>query len=490
MLAPISGNAANMTMREDPSGIYFDDFGDSVYYVEADYKVLPDTPTDLAGTVISSTENDLTWNESNPDNAESYNIYRNGQYFDDSRGETFYHDVYGAPPGTDYTVTAYNDVGESAESNYWTSPSSERPHPPTALTGTRITGNVNLSWTNVDDADSYNIYRNGVLIGSSGTNTYDDTSSSDPIQYNYNVTAVNTYGESGFSNTWVAAPISVPYAPINLSGSRDILSVRLTWDTALGAKSYNIYRSGVLIGVSTGGSYIDYLGDPTIAENYYVTGVNSYGESAESNTYFANPFGIAPAFTPGDDQPAKRPGLIMNLTVGRQLPATPAGLTGTRNISIVSLTWGSSLNANSYNIYRNNIIIGSSSTNSFVDANPDISTFYVYSVTAVNTAGNESAKSNTYYPDVPGAPSGLAGTHNAGHAILSWPAIAGAQFYRVYRTYSVGAYGTFLFGVSTNAYTDTTRNPSIQTMYTITGVNANGQETKYSNVYTVPPGDH
>jgi fibronectin type 3 domain-containing protein len=180
----------------------------------------------------------------------------------------------------------------------------------------------------------------------------------------------------------------------------------------------------------------------------------------------------------------------MNLTVGRQLPATPAGLTGTRNISIVSLTWGSSLNANSYNIYRNNIIIGSSSTNSFVDANPDISTFYVYSVTAVNTAGNESAKSNTYYPDVPGAPSGLAGTHNAGHAILSWPAIAGAQFYRVYRTYSVGAYGTFLFGVSTNAYTDTTRNPSIQTMYTITGVNANGQETKYSNVYTVPPGDH
>jgi hypothetical protein len=246
----------------------------------------------------------------------------------------------------------------------------------------------------------------------------------------------------------------------------------------------------VLIGVSTGGSYIDYLGDPTIAGNYYVTGVNSYGESAESNTYFANPFGIAPAFTPGDDQPAKRPGLIMNLTVGRQLPATPAGLTGTRNISIVSLTWGSSLNANSYNIYRNNIIIGSSSTNSFVDANPDISTFYVYSVTAVNTAGNESAKSNTYYPDVPGAPSGLAGTHNAGHAILSWPAIAGAQFYRVYRTYSVGAYGTFLFGVSTNAYTDTTRNPSIQTMYTITGVNANGQETKYSNVYTVPPGDH
>jgi streptogramin lyase len=74
------------------------------------------------------------------------------------------------------------------------------PSAPTNLTAQSPTATPALSWDAVAGATSYNIYRDGTLIGSSDIPAFTDTTAT-AGPYDYYVTAVNAYGESGPSNT-------------------------------------------------------------------------------------------------------------------------------------------------------------------------------------------------------------------------------------------------------------------------------------------------
>jgi fibronectin type 3 domain-containing protein len=71
--------------------------------------------------------------------------------------------------------------------------------PPTDLNIPSPTNAPDLTWTGVENADSYNIYSNNILIGSTTSTTYTDNN---PVvgTDTYYVTAVNLAGESGPSN--------------------------------------------------------------------------------------------------------------------------------------------------------------------------------------------------------------------------------------------------------------------------------------------------
>lgn len=82
--------------------------------------------------------------------------------------------------------------------------------PPLNLTATSPTKAPNLTWNAVAGATSYNIYANGILVGTSTTNSYTDNN---PTSGNstYYVTAVNNNGESGHSNSiTVTVDITAP----------------------------------------------------------------------------------------------------------------------------------------------------------------------------------------------------------------------------------------------------------------------------------------
>ncbi|HEY7424670.1 MAG TPA: fibronectin type III domain-containing protein, partial [Gemmataceae bacterium] len=169
------------------------------------------------------------------------------------------------------------------------------PAAPTGLTATAGPGQVALSWTASSGAASYNIYRGTSSGGetkiASGVTTtaYSDSGLSAGTTYFYEVTAVNSVGESGLSNEASATTPSVPAAPTNLTASANPAQVALSWTASSGAPSYNIYRgtssggetevaSGVMAtaftdsGLSAGTTYF-----------YEVTAVNSVGESGFSN---------------------------------------------------------------------------------------------------------------------------------------------------------------------------------------------------------------
>jgi streptogramin lyase len=104
------------------------------------------------------------------------------------------------------------------------------PAAPTGLTAPSPTAAPALSWSAVPNATSYNVYRDGVAIGSTQTPAYTDTTAA-AGPHDYYVTAVDGQGESQPSNTitvvvGVAPAITSPASAS--AGFREPLSFTVT----------------------------------------------------------------------------------------------------------------------------------------------------------------------------------------------------------------------------------------------------------------------
>jgi fibronectin type 3 domain-containing protein len=174
-----------------------------------------------------------------------------------------------------YIVTAVNSGGESEASTE----TSATPMPasfgaPMNLAATRGDTQVQLSWSPVQSAASYNVYWSktaGVVPGGSGVTkidtplitatSYTHTGLVNGDTYYYVVTAVVMGVESAPSDEKSARPLpTAPPAPGTLSAvaAKDALEIAVQWFdvTYPSAVGYNLYR-GLQPGVAT------YLNDPT-----------------------------------------------------------------------------------------------------------------------------------------------------------------------------------------------------------------------------------
>ncbi|MCM3494045.1 lytic polysaccharide monooxygenase [Paenibacillus lactis] len=77
---------------------------------------------------------------------------------------------------------------------------------PTGLTSpSQTSSSVSLAWTASTGASSYEVYRNGTLVGTSATTSYNDTGLTAGTSYTYTVVAVSSNG----SKSAASAPLSV-----------------------------------------------------------------------------------------------------------------------------------------------------------------------------------------------------------------------------------------------------------------------------------------
>jgi fibronectin type 3 domain-containing protein len=213
-----------------------------------------------------------------------------------------------------YEVTAFNGVGESGRSNELAAASltPRVPDPPT-LAAAATYSKVHLTWTTGSSGGvpitGYKLYRGTTSGGEallatigSGTNFYDDTSGTNGTKYYYELTALNSVGESGYSGEVSATPVAPtrPSAPNLWQATAGYSSVTLQWDppTSTGGVAitgYRIYR-----GTASGGetvlttlgntlSYTDTSGVNGTIYYYKVSALNSGGESVLSNERSASP---------------------------------------------------------------------------------------------------------------------------------------------------------------------------------------------------------
>lgn len=361
----------------------------------------PGPPGDLQATGGAGSVS-LSWTAPSPGDSmiTQYNIYRatdptmptsptfttTGTSYTDSsvtNGQTYY-----------YSVSAVSNVGEGAAAGPVTAIPGAVPGAPLNLVARADVGKVNLTW-NAPSSDGgstiteYDIYRStsnsipSSLSFTTTSTTFEDTSVTSGVTYYYWVTARNSVGEGSAAGPAVIGAMSTPSAPQSVNGELQNGSVFLSWaepssDGGAAITQYVIYR-GVMesnlvqIGTATELTYND---TNTVKGNTYyyaISAINEVGEGARSAVFDIHvPLSSVPSV------PLELKAEMVNGNV--LLTWTVPTFNGGGEITGYKIYRGTSQATLSY--------ITSVTTNSFEDNGRRDGVTYVYTVAAVNEAGD------------------------------------------------------------------------------------------------------
>ena len=214
----------------------------------------PDAPVVKISNSSASGKPVLTWKAVS--GATSYKVYRSttkgsGYSLLGTTTATSYTNT-GAKAGTTYyyRVKACNDAGLSPYSNIVSGKVKSvtpKPSAPVVKIGNSASsGKPMLTWNAVSGATSYKVYRatsqNGTysLLGTVTATSYTNTGAKAGTTYYYKVKAVNSAGESAYSNV-VSGRATV--TTLTMGHSSTSGKPQLTWKAVSGAASYKVYRA-------------------------------------------------------------------------------------------------------------------------------------------------------------------------------------------------------------------------------------------------------
>jgi fibronectin type 3 domain-containing protein len=369
------------------------------------------------------------------------------------------------------------------------------PIPPTLSAPAATNAGPTLSWTVSSDAggsnlNRYEVYRGGVLLGSPSNptaTTYTDASATTQGTYTYVVKAVDNAGNVSVSSNQVTVIVDTtpPGAPgalnaLTPTNARPSLTFGAATDSGgAGVASYQIFRSGALVGTTPALSYVDSGATGNTSSAYTVRAVDAAGN--------AGPFTAA-----------------IQVVYDTTAPPVPTGLNGvTPTASVPDLTWmtGGPDNLSGldhYAIYRGSTLVGTTApgVTELVDALISTPGTQSYTVKAVDAAGNvsgpSSARSIVWDPLAPGAPGKPTIPSPTVHPALTYTAATdtGGSNVARYDVYRDGTYAGSATGVS---FTDPAALADGHYSYTVIAVDGAGNRSVASASTTVtvdatPPG--
>ena len=353
---------------------------------------------------------------------------------------------------------------------------------------------IRLSWAagaGAENIGRYRLFRDGAAVGDVNGTSYPDGELTPSTTYVYTVAALGAEDQiSATSQPAVATTLAAgqsdgvpPTAPTSLTAvPASSSAISLSWaasSDAVGVLAYHIFRDGGEIGTSTTTTYSDQGLSASTTYAYHVVARDAANNaSPPSNTANATTLATGQSDT--------------------QAPTAPTSLSATAVSSTsIALTWTASTdNAGvlGYRIYRNGSEVGTATGASFTDAGLTPSTFYLYSVTARDAAGNTSSpsapagattpsgpQSDTQAPTAP--PSLSASATSSTTATLSWAASSdnvGVTGYRVFRN------GAEVGTTGSTGYNDTGLSPSTSYSYTVTAYDAAGNTSGASHRPSLP----
>ncbi|MBI2354093.1 MAG: Ig-like domain repeat protein [Deltaproteobacteria bacterium] len=392
----------------------------------------PTAPTGLNAASLGSSQVSLSWTESTDSvGVTGYEIIRatiiNGQPGADqviakvSAQTTAYGDSSVAS-GTTYqykvrALDAAGNISEGSASNQIATAAATgdtvAPNGPTglALAASPTATTVELTWgaaTDNIEVVGYEVFRAGVKIATVTATAYADTTATPSNTYSYTVKSFDAAGNrsaasAALSATTPAPPASgdliAPSAPSDLVATSLItastVEVALTWSVSTdntggtGVAGYEIFRDNVRIATVATPGYTDRSVERFRTYSYTIKAVDGAGNISSASNAQTVVTGVL------DTTP----------------PSVPAGLKATSaGGNWISLAWDPSTDnaggtgVTGYKIFRDNVLIGTSTQPAFTDTanigiekNGTTVTYvkktYSYTVTAFDVVKNESATS-------------------------------------------------------------------------------------------------
>ena len=315
-----------------------------------------------------------------------------------------------------YSVRAYNAAGWGSQSaSTSATPRANAPSAPNAPSVSPGNGQVTISWSapanNGATITSYEVFQNGVSIGTTASTSMTKTGLANGASYSYTVRAYNTAGWGNQSTATIAVPRTVPSTPGAPTVSPGNGQVAISWTApaANGAAitNYEVFQNGVSIGTTTSLSMTKTGLSNGTSYSYTVRAYNAAGWGATSASTGGIPRTVpsapnAPSVMPGNGQ----------VTISWAAPAANgAAITN-------------------YEVFQNGVSIGMTTSLSMVKSSLSNGTNYSYTVRAYNAVGwgNQSAATGAIPRTVPNAPAKPSVTSEKGQVTVRWtpPANGGA----------------------------------------------------------------
>lgn len=251
----------------------------------------PSAPSKLSFIDSTSTSIRIKWVGSKDNISDcSYDIYRDGKRIA-TVNDTEYIDN-ALIPYTEYTyyIIAHDVSGNASEpSNTLTartnSDMSGLLQPTNLNFKIRSDGSVYLSWTSPANSDNtviYNIYRNGAVIGSTGSTSYIDRNAEQGY-HEYYVEAVDE--NSSAASDSVLVDNMPPAAPMISVGEIGDKRVVLNWtcEDNVGIDHFELYRNGTLYRTLTNNRYVDTAASSTSENSYCIIAYDASGNASEAS---------------------------------------------------------------------------------------------------------------------------------------------------------------------------------------------------------------
>jgi hypothetical protein len=389
-----------------------------------------------------------------------------------------------------YRLVAKNGTGESSPASLKvktadpspTDPTPTTPATPANLTGTATTTSITLSWNAADNAESYELKRGDQVVYTGSDLTYTDTGLTASRDYTYRLVAKNGTGESSPASLQVKTadlastdlsrrqrrPL-YPATPTNLTGTATTTSIKLSWNAADNAESYELKRDGQVVYSGNDQTYTDTGLTASTSYTYTLVAKNGTGESnpASLQVKTADPMPTDP--TPTDPTPTT------------PAPATPVTSTGTVtttsiklswNAANVTLTWNKVVNADTYELLRDGKSIYQGKLTWFTDKRLTPSKTYTYTLVVKNNTGESTPEviqitTKSYDGPVLESPKFVEKLVRSTSATLTWNKVVNADTYELLRD------GKSIYKGKLTWFTDKRLTPSKTYTYTLVAWNRN-----------------
>jgi|GEM_PF-6642464 len=247
------------------------------------------------------------------------------------------------------SVSASDSSGNQASSSVAFSIESISIIPQANTTDTSAT----IQWSSVPGATGYQVYRNGELVYTGTSNSFQDTGLTPGTTYQYKVSVITpsgiVEGETITVNTASQESVSI--------GEVSAQSVPLTWEPVEGATEYRLYRDGVLVYTGTDTQWTD--------------------TTATAGDHVYQIVAITPV------------GNVELPTVSVTVPAAvvPEIHSGTIDSDSASLTWDTVEGATEYRLYRDDVLIYMGTDAQYTDPNVQPGQSYIYRIEAITSSG-------------------------------------------------------------------------------------------------------